>query len=103
MIEFPDVEERRAALRRLIGIEDRVWVKVDGFEPVYPIADEDLERDNEEKTSSVHFLRFELSPQMIAAAKAGAAISVGVDHELYRHRVDPLPVNVQQSLRADLD
>lgn len=103
MIEFPDVEERRAALRRLIGIEDRVWVKVDGFEPVYPIADEDLERDNEEKTSSVHFLRFELSPQMIAAAKAGAAISVGVDHELYRHRVDPLPDNVQQSLRADLD
>jgi len=103
MVEFPDVEERRAALRRLIGIEDRVWVKVNGFEPVYPIADEDLERDDEEKTSSVHFLRFELTPEMIAAAKAGAAISVGVDHELYHHHVDPLPDNVQQSLRADLD
>lgn len=103
MVEFPDVEERRAALRRLIGIEDRVWVRVDGFEPVYPIADEDLERDDEEKTSSVHFLRFELTPEMIAAAKAGAAISVGVDHELYHHHVDLLPDNVQQSLRADLD
>ncbi|MFA7095110.1 MAG: DUF3501 family protein [Gammaproteobacteria bacterium] len=103
MVEFPDVEERRAALRRLIGIEDRVWVKVNGFEPVYPIADEDLERDDEEKTSSVHFLRFELTPEMIAAAKAGAAISVGVDHELYHHHVDLLPDNVQQSLRADLD
>lgn len=103
MVEYPDVEERKQALARLIGVEDRVWVKVQGFEPVRPVADEDLERETEEKTSSVHFLRFELTPEMIAAAKEGAPIAMGIDHEHYGHTVDPVPENVRASLVGDLD
>ena len=103
MVEYDDAEERRQALARLIGVEDRVWVKVAGFDPVYAIADEDLERETDEKTSSVHFLRFELTPAMAAAAKKGAAISAGIDHPAYRHQMDPVPDGVRQSLAADLD
>lgn len=103
MVEFPDIEERKLALARLIGIETRVWVRVNGFEPVFAIADEDLERETEEKTSAVHFLRFELTPRMVAAAKEGASISVGVDHEHCLHQVDPLPDDIRRSLVADLD
>jgi hypothetical protein len=103
MIEFPDVEERRRQLARLIGIEDKVWVRVAGFEPVYAIADEDLEREDGSKTSSVHFLRFELTPEMASAVKAGAAVSVGVEHPLYKHRVDPLPQAVRDAIARDLD
>jgi hypothetical protein len=102
MIEVPDVAARREALARLIDIEDRVWVRVDGFEPVFAVADEDLERDTEEKTSSVHFLRFELNPEMVAAAKSGKAIAAGVAHEGYTAQLDPLPENVRKSLVADL-
>lgn len=103
MIEFPDAEERKHALAKLIGIEDRVWMKVEGFDPVYAIADEDLERETADKTSSVHFLRFDLISDMIAAAKDGAAISAGIDHEQYTHAVDPLPANIRDALTADLD
>jgi hypothetical protein len=102
LIEFPEVEERRAALAKMKGIEDRCWVQVAGHERVFAVADEDLERENEEKTSSVHFLRFELTPAMVAAAKGGAAISIGMDHEAYRHVIDPLPAAAREALVRDL-
>ena len=103
MIQYDDERERRTALARMIGIEDRVWVKVDGHEHVWAMADEDLERENEHKTSSVHFLRFELTPQMVSAAKAGSAIGVGIEHPAYCHQVDPVPGDVRVSLVQDLD
>jgi hypothetical protein len=102
LIEYPDVEERKAALAALKGVEDRCWVQVAGHGRVHAIADEDLERENDEKTSAVHFLRFELTPAMVAAAKGGAAISVGVDHANYRHAVDPVAPEVRDALVADL-
>ena len=101
MIEYDDVEERRAALARLKGIEDRVWVEVDG-ERQYAIADEDLERENDEKTSAVHFLRFELSPSMCTAIQAGSALAIGVDHAEYTHELAPVPESIRRSLAADL-
>ncbi len=103
MVEYDDPEVRREMLSRLVGIEDKVWVRVGGHDKVYPIADEDLERDQPDKTSSVHFLRFELTPEMVTAAKAGAPISVGVEHPLYTHSVEPVPENVRASLVRDLD
>ena len=102
MVEYTDVEERKQALAKLIGVEVRVWVQVAGFDRVWAIADEDLERDTEEKTSSVHFLRFELSNEMVAQAKAGAAIGMGIDHEHYHHSVEPVPGNIRLSLVNDL-
>jgi hypothetical protein len=102
MIEYADVAERREALARMHGIEDRIYVQVEGRDRVYAIADEDLERENEEKTSSVHFLRFELAPDMIAALKAGAGLAMGVDHPEYRHHVERLPEAVRSALAADL-
>jgi len=102
LIEFTDVAERQRALAQLIGLEDRCWVQVRGHERVYAIADEDLERETAEKTSSVHFLRFELDRPMIAALKGGAALAAGVDHERYRHAVDPVPEPVRAALVADL-
>ena len=101
MVEYGDENERRDALTRLIGIEKKVWVQVDGCGKVYPIANEDLERETEDKTSAVHFLRFELTPQMIAAAKDGAAIRAGIDHERYRESVT-VPPAIRDSLVADL-
>ncbi|MFN4263139.1 MAG: DUF3501 family protein [Thioalkalivibrionaceae bacterium] len=103
MVEFSDADERRDRLSRLIGLEEKVYVQVAGFDPVTPIANEDLDRTTSEKTSSVHFLRFELTPAMIDALKNGAAISVGVDHPEYRHRVDAVPDAVRQSLAGDLE
>jgi hypothetical protein len=102
MIEEPDVEKRRELLAGLIGIEDRVWVRVNGHDPVYAIADEDLERDTEEKTSSVHFLRFELTPGMASDLRAGAALGIGIDHENYRHQLEPVTASVRDALCADL-
>jgi hypothetical protein len=102
MIEFPDVDERRKALACLKGIENRVWVRVAGFDPVRPIADEDLERENDEKTSAVHFLRFDLTPGMVSAVKQGAAIAMGFDHPGYTHQVDPIPAFIRDSLAQDL-
>lgn len=102
LIEFPDPEERKVKLSGLKGVEDKCWVQVDGCERVHAIADEDLERENDEKTSAVHFLRFELTPDMINRAKAGAAVSVGIDHANYQHEVRPLSAESRQSLVADL-
>ena len=102
MIEYPDPEERQRMLARLKGIEDRAWVQVEGCERVYAIADEDLERENDEKTSSVHFLRFDLSDEMRKAFKYGVGIAVGVDHPEYRASVEPLPPEVRASLVSDL-
>ncbi len=101
-IQYPDVEVRQLQLTRLIGIENLIWVQIEGFAKVYAIADEDLERDNAEKTSAVHFMRFELDNEMIAAAKTGASISAGVDHENYQKIVSPVASNLQNSLVADL-
>jgi hypothetical protein len=101
-IEYAEEKQRHEMLARLKGVEDRVWVRVDGFDPVFAIADEDLERENEQKTSAVHFLRFELSAGMVAAAKSGAALSVGVDHPHYTTSTGPLPEPVRVSLAGDL-
>ena len=102
MVEYPEVEQRREALKRLKGVENHAWVRVAGFEPVRPIADEDLEREDEEKTSSVHFLRFELTPGMAEAVRQGAAVAMGIDHPAYTHRVDPVPSATRDSLAKDL-
>jgi Protein of unknown function (DUF3501) len=102
LIEYPDIEERRQALARLIGVEDRVWVKVAGQPRIYAIADEDLDRENEDKTSAVHFLRFELSGPMKQALKDGAALSVGVDHPNYMATIDKARAGTADSLREDL-
>ena len=102
MIEFTDENARKEALARMIGIEDRVWMQVAGHERVYAIADEDLERDNAEKTSAVHFMRFELTPAMVEAAKSGADIGAGIDHEAYNVSIAALPGNIRDSLAADL-
>lgn len=102
MIEYTDVDERQKMLARLKGIENLTWVRVAGFDKAYAIADEDLERENEEKTSSVHFMRFELTPEMTAAAKAGAAIGVGVEHAQYTSVIESLPDAIRASLANDL-
>lgn len=102
MVEYTDPEERSRRLTQLIGIEDKVWMQVEGCERVYPIADEDLERSNEIKTSSVHFLRFELTSGMIAAVHNGAAISAGVDHPAYPLEAVMLESAVRDSLAGDL-
>jgi predicted AlkP superfamily phosphohydrolase/phosphomutase len=101
LIEYPDVEERKRMLARLKGAERRVWVQVQGCERVFAIADEDLERENEEKTSSVHFLRFELDRTMRERLRQGAAISVGIDHPDYRASAELAPP-VREALVADL-
>lgn len=100
MMEYPDVDERRKALAKLKGVERRVWVRVAGFDPVYAIADEDLEREDETKTSSVHF--FELTPEMRRAVRAGTTIAAGIDHEHYRHSVEAVAPAVRDSLAEDL-
>ena len=103
MIEVPDEDERRRLLGELKGIENEVWLRVEGFEPVFAIADEDLERENEDKTSSVHFMRFELTSAMIEAARGGAALGAGVSHAGYTRQLEPLPENVRAALVADFD
>ena len=103
MIEYPDPVERAEMLGKLLGIDKLVWVRVEGFDKVHPITNEDLDRETEDKTSSVHFMRFELSPEMIAAAKAGAKISMGVDHPVYSHEVAEIDDAVRASLVSDLD
>ena len=103
MLEYPDVEERRRMLAKLVGIEDRIWVETEGQSKVYAIADEDLDRSTDDKTSAVHFLRFELPASFIEAVKSGSAISVGIDHENYSYTIDAVPNGVQQSLVQDLD
>jgi hypothetical protein len=102
MIEYDDVNERREALARLIGIEDRVWVQVADHDRVYAIADEDLERSDDTKTSSVHFLRLELEPAMVKGLKDGAELLMGIDHPEYDYAVKLEP-RVREVLVADLD
>ena len=102
LIEYPDAEERRVMLGELKGIERRVWVQVEGAQRVYAIADEDLERENEEKTSSVHFLRFELDPAMCARLKQGGSLSIGVDHPAYAAKLEPVPSDVRDALVQDI-
>lgn len=101
MLEFPDIEERRRRLAELIGIEQRVWLQVEGFDRVTPICNEDLDRTTDEKTSSVHFARFEFTPAMIEAFRGGAALSAGIDHDHYRVSVEPVDVATAEALRAD--
>jgi hypothetical protein len=102
LIEYEDVEARRVALAKLKGVEDRTWVRVEGFAPVRAIADEDLARENDEKTSSVHFLRFELSEEMAASLKRGGALSIGVDHPYYSAALDPVSAETRAALVKDL-
>jgi hypothetical protein len=103
LLEYPDPEVRRTALEKLIGVEDRCWIRVSEMDRVFAAADEDMERENAEKTSAVHFLRFELAPSMVAAMKSGASLSIGVDHDAYRHLVSPLPGPIRDTLSRDLD
>jgi hypothetical protein len=102
LIEYTDVDERKRALAQLKGIEGRVWLRVDGCDRVYAIADEDLERENEEKTSSVHFLRFELTEEMARSLKHGVGLAAGVDHPKYLAEIPALPAAVRNSLVGDL-
>jgi len=102
LIEYPDVEERRTMLAALRGIEDRVWVQVARHQRVYALADEDMARENDEKTSSVHFLRFELNAPVIAAMHVGSPLAVGVDHPLYSAVIDDVDTAIRQSLANDL-
>jgi hypothetical protein len=102
MLEYADEQERQVQLSKLIGIERQVWVQVADFARVTPIADEDLERETEDKTSSVHFLRFELSAEMVEAVKNGASVSIGIDHPAYTYAAEPIPQNIRDSLAGDL-
>src|SRR6185312_15985217 len=102
LIEFPDPEERARELALLKGVERRCWVQAQGCTRVYAVADEDLERENAEKTSAVHFLRFELAPAMVTALRGGAALAAGIDHEHYRHEARPVPAPVRAALTLDL-
>jgi hypothetical protein len=102
LIEFPDVAERQRELAKLRGVEDRCWVQVGAQARVFAVADEDLERENDEKTSAVHFLRFELTQEMIAALRSGAGLGMGIDHEHYRHSLPEVRDGVRKSLLADL-
>lgn len=103
LIEYTNETERKAALAKLIGIEDRVFVQVEGQERVYAIADEDLDRENEEKTSAVHFVRFELTPAMKNALKSGAQMMIGCDHPNYPAHLEELPQETLVSLLQDID
>jgi hypothetical protein len=103
MLEEPDVDKRRELLAGLVGVEDRVWVRVDGHDPVYAIADEDLDRETAEKTSSVHFMRFELTAPMVADLKQAASLAMGIDHNNYRHQLEPVASAIREALIADLD
>jgi hypothetical protein len=102
LVEYEDVDERKAALAKLKGIEDRVWVQVDGCARVFAIADEDLDRENDVKTSSVHFVRFQLAPAMIAALRHGGALGMGADHPAYTFTLCPVPEATRKALLADL-
>ncbi|MDE2150112.1 MAG: DUF3501 family protein [Gammaproteobacteria bacterium] len=102
LIEYPELEERQRRLAELKGIEDSIWVRIGDGEKIVAVADEDLERGNQAKTSAVHFLRFELPPPAIAALRTGATVHFGVDHPGYRHSAEA-PEPVRAALLADLD
>ena len=102
MVEFPEVEERQAMLRQLVGVANRVYVRIGSYDPVYAIADEDLERSDDVKTSAVHFLRFELPGHQVAALKADAVLAAGIDHENYQVEISPVTEKTRAALLADL-
>jgi hypothetical protein len=102
LIQYGNVAERKVALAKLIGIEDRLFIQVEGQSRVYAIADEDLERETEEKTSAVHFVRFELTPDMKSALKSGAQIMMGCDHPNYPVHVEEIPQETLAALLKDL-
>lgn len=102
MLEYADVDQRRAALERLVGIEHELWVQVGGHARIKGLADEDMARSKEHKTAAVHFVRFQLTPAMVTAAREGAPISIGVAHPLYAYGLDPVPEQVRASLVRDL-
>lgn len=103
MLEYDDEVERKEQLGLLLGVDRAVWLKVGEHDPVVPITNEDLERETETKTSSVHFMRFELTPEMIRDLKQGASLSAGIDHNAYRYSLEPIPENIRESLIKDLD
>lgn len=103
MIEFPEVTERQEMLQRLVGIENRVFVQVADFDRVFAIADEDLDRADENKTSAVHFMRFEFPAEQVAALQNGSALLAGIDHENYQVEINPVPDNIRESLINDLN
>ncbi len=103
MLEYDDRAERGEMLTRLVGIEDCVWMRVDAGAIIVPICDEDMERETETRTSSVHFMRFELSPEDITAVGQGAEISAGISHQEYNFQISPIPAAIRQSLGADID
>ncbi len=101
MLEYSDVEERQQALKKLHGIEKVIWIKIGDCEPVYPIANEDLERETEDKTSAVHFLRFEFTSEMVQKAKDNAVISMGISHKYYHEQIEVLENPQRKSLVND--
>ena len=103
MIEYPDPVVRADKLTKLVGIENKVWAKIENYAPVFAIADEDLDRATEEKTSAVHFLRFELNQDMIRALHKGASLSMGIDHPVYLEQIKQVDKLVSNSLIDDLD
>lgn len=103
MLEFEDVEERRVKLSELVGVEANVWMQVNGFDKIEPIYNEDMERSTESKTSAVHFMRFELTDDMINALKSGGTLAAGIDHPKYPHTVDPVADNIRDALIDDLE
>ena len=103
LIEYPDPAERAARLRELRGVERRCWLRVAGHDAVYAVADEDLDRETEDKTSAVHFLRWEFTPAMIAALTGGATLAAGIDHPAYQARVEPVAEETRCALLADFD
>ena len=103
MVEFADEAERRIALAKMRGIEDTIWMQVEGHDTVTPFANEDMQRTNDDKTSAVHFLRFELDQEMIASLKNGANLSAGITHDEYHHIVDVVADSLKKSLIEDLD
>ncbi|VAW92460.1 Hypothetical protein i Rubrerythrin cluster [hydrothermal vent metagenome] len=103
MIEYSDAEERQRVLETLGGVEDKVWVQVEGFDKVYAVADEDMDRNRDEKTSAVHFMRFEFSDEMIAALKSDKTLSMGIDYDGFMQNVSPIKNNAQQALINDFD
>ncbi len=103
MLEYPDVDERQQKTRELRGIEHKVWLQVEGCDKVYPIANEDLERDDGERTSTVHFFRYEFTPTMISALQNDAKMAAGIEHDAYAVAETELPVEIRDSLVADFD
>jgi hypothetical protein len=103
LIEYEDPAQRAKRLTELRGFERHCWMRVAGFEPIYAIADEDLERENDSKTSAVHFLRFEFTAQMLESLRDGGGFAAGVDHPAYRFSVDPIPQDLRATLMADFD